>query len=374
MSWSDTRVRARGQTVVFAMWQGDPYINAYVRDFVTPRLRSRYGIDLRTLSAQGNQIVSMLMTEREAEREGSAIDMVWINGETFYQLRQIDALDGPFTSLLPNGRFVDWQNRFIRFDFQQEIQGYECPWGNVQFALIYDSQRVPEPPRTPAALGRWVRAHPGRFTLDVQFTGLTFLKTLLIDLAGGEEELAGPFDEAKYRRYSAGLWEWLNEHKPFFWKRGRTYPDGVAQLHQLFANGEVDFTMSNNDGEVDNKVAQGFFPKSARAYVFDTGTVQNSHYLGIVRRASHREGALIAIDFLISPEAQLEKLEPSVWGDGTVLDVTRLPAKWKPLFASAAARKSAPPRAEIQSKALMELAPEYMLRLHDDFRAHVIDD
>ena len=78
----------------------------------------------------------------------------------------------------------------------------------------------------------------------------------------------------------------------------------------MFANGELDFTMSNNDGEVDNKVRRGLFPASARAYVLDSGTIQNSHYLGIVHNAPHLEGALVAIDFLVSPAAQLEKAKP----------------------------------------------------------------
>ncbi len=355
------------------MWQGDPYINAYIRDFVAPRLRRDYGVVLRTVSAQGNQIVSMLMTEKEARRPNSASDIVWINGETFYQLRQIEALYGPFTDRLPNARFIDWRNPFIRYDFQQEIRGFECPWGNVQFALIYDSGAVADPPRTRAALSEWWRAHPGRFTFDVQFTGLTFLKSLLIEIAGGGQALAGPFDESKYRESSTRLWAWLNENKRFLWKSGRTFPDGVAQLHELFASGEVAFTMSNNDREVDNKIAQGLFPSTARAYVLDSGTIQNSHYLGIVQGAPHKEGALVTINFLISPEAQLEKQKPSVWGDGTVLDVTRMPAPWRESFTSEAPRSYAPSRAAIQGKALMELAPEYMLRLHDDFRTHVID-
>ncbi|MBU6473382.1 MAG: hypothetical protein KGQ94_12040, partial [Alphaproteobacteria bacterium] len=71
------------------MWQGDPQINAYIRDFVEPRWRKDYGITLRVVPGQGNQIVSSLMTASEAGRARSPTDLVWINGETFYQLRQI---------------------------------------------------------------------------------------------------------------------------------------------------------------------------------------------------------------------------------------------------------------------------------------------
>ncbi len=370
--WSTVEAEARGQTVTLAMWQGDPYINAYMKDFVAPALKERYGVTLNIVGSQGNEIVSALMTELEAGREHGSYDMMWINGETFYQLRQIGALYGPFVDRLPNASAIDFSNRFINTDFQQKVDGYECPWGNVQLAIIYDTVRVPNPPRTMAALETYVREHPGTFTFDNSFTGMTFLKCLLIDIAGGEKELAGPFNQATYEKYSARLWDYINRIKPYFWKKGSTFPNGVAQLHQLFASGEVNFTMSNNDGDVDNKILQGLFPPTARAYVLESGTIQNSHFMGIAKNSAHTAGAMVVANFLISPEAQLRKLEPKVWGDGTVLDIGRLPAEWQTKFHAVPGRRYAPPRAEIQSKALMELAPEYMIHLYDDFRSHVI--
>lgn len=371
VAWSEIERSARGSVVVMTMWQGDPYINRYMQEFVVPRLKERHGVDLRITAGQGTQIVSALMTEAEAKKAKSSIDLVWINGETFYQLRQIDALHGPVTASLPNARFIDLSNRFIRYDFQQEVNGYETPWGNVQFALIYNTARVQQPPRNRDELGAWVRRNPGRFTFDTTFTGMTFLKGLLIEFAG-EKELAGPFDEAKYKRHSARLWAWVNEIKPFLWKKGETFPSQLSQLHQMFANGEVDFTMSNNDGEVDNKVKQGLFPPSSRAYVLDSGTIQNSHYIGIIRNSASKPGAMVVANFLISPEAQLKKMSGEVWGDGTVLDVGRLQGEWKAKFEALPRRRYGPERSEIQGRALMELAPEYMVRLYDDFRTEVI--
>ena len=373
MTWDEIEQQARGQTVNLMMWTGDPYINDYMRGYVVPTLQERHGVTLNISSGQGGQIVSMLMTEKEAGATQSEIDMMWINGETFYQLRQIDALFGPFTDKLPNAAYIDFENPFIGVDFQQPVDGYEAPWGNVQFALIYDTTRVQDPPRNREELAAWVQAHPGRFTFDTSFAGMTFLKGLLIDIAGGPDVLAGPFDEAVYERHAAELWNYINRIKPYFWKEGETFPASVAQLHQLFASGEVDFTMSNNDGEVDNKVLQGLFPETARAYVLDSGTIQNSHYMGIVDRAPHKAGALVTINFLISPEAQLRKMDPQVWGDGTVLDLDRLPGAWAERFRTVPTRRYAPDREAIQTHALPELAPEYMIRLYDDFRTQVIE-
>ncbi|HEV7507305.1 MAG TPA: ABC transporter substrate-binding protein [Thermoanaerobaculia bacterium] len=371
--WPEIERQARGQTVTLAMWMGDPYINKYINEYVAPNLKQSYGINLNVVSAQGAQIVSMLMTEIEAHKPQSNVDLIWINGETFYQLRQIDALLGPFTDMLPNAKLIDFKNPFIGYDFQQEVKGYECPWGNVQLAIIYNSARVPDPPRNRQQLADWVKAHPGRFTFDNSFTGMTFLKSLLIDMAGGAGSLDGPFDEAKYKRLSAELWDYLNGIKKYFWKQGETFPASVAQLHQLFAAGEVDFTMSNNDGEVDNKVLQGLLPETSRAYVLDTGTIQNTHYMGIARRAPHLAGDLVTMNFLISPEAQYEKLKPAVWGDGTVLDVGRLPGDWQAKFADVPQRRFSPKRVDIQPKALREPASEIMIRLSDDFRKQVLE-
>ncbi|NJO03950.1 MAG: ABC transporter substrate-binding protein, partial [Bacteroidia bacterium] len=252
-------------------------------------------------------------------------------------------------------------------------KGWSAPGGNVQWLLIYDQKQVANPPTTMAELEDFVKANPGKFTLATEFTGITLLKSFLIALAGSPEELYGPFDEKKYNQYAPKLWAYLNRIKPYFWKQGQTFPSTLAAMHQMFANGELYFTMSNNDSEVDNKIAQGLFPKSARAYPLRTGTIQNSHYLGIVRQAPHKAAALVAVNFMISPEAQYEKLKPDIWGDGTVLAIEKLPPQWQDKFRNVPNRKYAPKRARIQNQALMELAPEYMIRLYKDFRQKVIE-
>jgi putative spermidine/putrescine transport system substrate-binding protein len=243
----------------------------------------------------------------------------------------------------------------------------------VQLCFIYDSSRVTAPPKNLDELEAWVTAHPGQFTLSNDFTGLTVLKSWLMALAGGADSLKGEFDEEKYRRYSAPLWDYINRSKKFWWKKGETFPNAVAPMHQLFASGELSFTMSNNDGEVDNKVLQGFFPATSRSFVFESGTIQNSHYLGILKNAKNIAGAMVVCNFLISPEAQLEKMKTEVWGDGTVLDAAKLPGDWPQEFSALSKRQYGPQRSEIQSKALPELAPEYMIRLSDDFRKYVIE-
>lgn len=371
LSWTEIVEEADGQTVNMMMWQGDPNINNYMQNYVAATVSKRYNVDLEIASGQGNTIVSILMSELEADKTEGELDLVWINGETFYQLRQIDGLHGPFVSKLPNAKYIDFDNPFIHNDFQQPINGYEVPWGNVQFTMIYNASRVNDPPRTKQQLERFVRRHPGTFTLANDFSGMTFLKSLLIGMAG-PGTLDGEFDRQLYEKHSARLWNFINRIKPYFWKKGKTFPSTVSAMHQLFANGELYITMSNNDAEVDNKILEGIFPKSSRAYLLEKGTIQNSHYLGIPVNAPQKAAAMVVSNFLISPEAQYRKAHPGVWGDGPVLDPQKLPEGWKSKFSDIPQRKHAPPRDSLRAKALQELAPEYMIRLYEDFRAEVI--
>ncbi|MEO1175088.1 MAG: extracellular solute-binding protein, partial [Myxococcota bacterium] len=172
---------------------------------------------------------------------------------------------------------------------------------------------------------------------------------------------------------SEKLWARLNRMKPFLWKNGESFPNQVSQLHQLFAAGEIDFTMSNNDSEVDNKVVQGTFTDTSRAFVLESGTIQNTHFIGIAKLSSQPAAALVAVNFMISPEAQYEKMKPSVWGDTTILDTQRLPEPWPSKFQSIPERRFSPKRSEISDQALKEPASEYMIRINKDFRSKVIE-
>ena len=131
--------------------------------------------------------------------------------------------------------------------------------------------------------------------------------------------------------------------------------------------------MSNNDSEVDNKIAEQVFPENSRGYVLESGTIQNSHFLGIAKLSANKAGAMSTINTMISPEAQFEKMKPEVWGDGTVLSMEKLPKEWQQRFANIPGRKQAPSRRDLQDKALQEPDPEYMIRLFEDFREQVVN-
>lgn len=371
LPWDSVVARARGTTVVWRMWRGDPSINAYVDGWLAPRLAERYGITLQAVDGQGAEIINALVTEREAGTTSGKASLLWINGETFAGLRAEGLLAGPWAGRLPNARYVDSSSAIIARDFEQDPQGYESPWGTVTFALIHDTLRTPVPPRTVAELAAWIRAHPQRFTHDQGFTGATFLNGVMYALSGGGRAFQGGFDSTRYAAGRDTLFGWLRPLTASFWRGGATYPPDVAALHRLFANHEVDFSMSNNHNEVLAKVRQGVLPASARAVLLRDAAIANAHYVGIPANAPNAAGAMVVADLLLAPEAQYEKARADVWADGSVLDLRRLDAPWPERFAALEREAQAIPADTLRRYAQPEVAPGYHERLVRDWRAGV---
>lgn len=368
LPWDSVVARARGSTVVWRMWRGDPSINAFIDNWVAPRLKAEFDITLQAVNGQGNELVEQLAVEKEAGAATGTASLLWINGETFGALSARNLLAGPWSQVLPAAAMVDSASPIISRDFEQDPAGYESPWGTVQLALIYDSARTPVPPRSLDELGAWIRAHPGRFTYDQSFAGTTFLKGALYARGGGTERFAGGFDSVKYLDGRARLFAWLDSIEPSLWRQGTQYPTDVAALHRLFANGEIDFSMSNNQNEAVTKAMQGVLPKSSRALVLRDGTIANAHFLGIPFNAPSAAGAMVVANFLLSPEAQLEKQRPTVWADGTVLSLSRLSPEWRARFDSVVNDPRLVPADSLRRYARPEVSPRYHERLQDDWR------
>lgn len=368
LPWDSVVARAKGTTVVWRMWRGDPAVNRYIDSWVAPRLLAQYGVTLQAVDGQGSVIVDQLTVEKEAGVAVGTASLLWINGETFSALRTRNLLAGPWSQVLPSAAAVDSASPIISRDFEQDPAGYESPWGTVQLALIYDSARTPAPPASAAELAAWIRAHPGRFTYDQGFAGTTFLKGMLYALNGGSSTFAGGFDSTKYIAGRTRLFAWLDSLKPYLWRKGTQYPPDVAAMHRLFANGEIDFSMSNNQNEAVTKALQGVVPRTSRALVLRDGTIANTHFLGIPANAPNAAGAMVVANFLLSPEAQLEKQRPTVWADGTVLRVTRLPAEWQARFDSVVNDARLVPAESLRARARPEVSPVYHERLRDDWR------
>ncbi len=353
MSWEGIAAEAEGQSLFFYMWGGSEAINRYVTGYLGRRLREEYGVTLEMVPVNDASVfVNKVLGEEAAGLDvRGSVDLVWINGENFRTMKEAGLLFGPYAHRLPNADYVDLDDPAIAFDFGYPVEGYESPYGSAQMVMIHDSAAVGKPPESVEALLDWVRANPGRFTYPAppDFTGSAFVRHIFYHVAGGYENLLGPFDQALYDEVAPGAWELLNDIEPYLWREGDTYPETATALEDLFANGEVFFDMAYNPAEAANLVAQGRYPESTRTFVFDEGTIGNTHFVAIPYNSPHKAAAMVAANLILDPGAQFEKSRPGVWGDLTVLTTDRLPEEWRRRF-------------ESQERAPSVLSPEVLRR------------
>jgi putative thiamine transport system substrate-binding protein len=329
-TFTDLLAAARGQTVYFNAWGGSDAINAYIA-WVGQQVAARFGITLVHVKLTDTaEAVARVLAEKTAGRtSGGSVDLIWINGENFKAMKEQELLFGPFVESLPNWAYVDVQGKpTVLMDFTEPTEGLEAPWGMAQFVLIHDVARVPEPPRSIEGLFTWAAQHPGRLTWPAppDFIGSTFLKHVLHETIADPARLRQPVDPETFVIDTKPLWRALDDVRPHLWRQGRTWPASSPALHQLFEDGEVDFSMAFNPAEASSLVNEGRFPATTRTFILARGTIGNTHFVAIPFNANAPEAAQVVANFLLSPEAQAKKQDPTGWGDFTVLAVDRLPA------------------------------------------------
>jgi putative spermidine/putrescine transport system substrate-binding protein len=381
-NWQSVLDAARGQTVNWYVWGGSESINRFVDEFYGTALRERYGITLnRVPLADTVDAVNQVLSEKEAGVASGAVDMIWINGENFLSLKQADMLLPDWSRKLPNASLVDWENPAIYLDFGEPVEGYESPWSSAQFQLIYDSARMSEDdlPRSYAELLGWARANPGRFTYIAPgpgaFQGTRFVKGALFELSGDATQWLA-FEQGTWDRWSPELWAYLNELTPFLWRDGETYPKDENELHSLFANSEVDFSITQAIAGAGPLIAEGLVPETARAFVFDDFMIGDFNYVAIPRNAPNQAAALVLANLILEPELQAAQILPeNGFGLGYAIDVTRVTDQAQLDALNAAQTQlgaAATPAEELAASLVGDSAGEYQTLVEEGWRQNVL--
>lgn len=357
MDWEQIVEVADGTTVNFYGWGGSQQVNTWLNSEVSEYLMENYNVTLNRVPMNIDDILNKLIGEQQLESEGT-IDVVWINGENFSTAKSNNLLFGPFTNKLPNfNAYIDSESLEVQYDFGFEIEGYEAPYGKAQFVMIGDENVIKNYPKGYKELLEFVMENPGKVTYPAppDFTGSAFVRNVIYDIVGQDIFLKLESDKESVRTAIQPALDYLLEMKPYLWKDGESYPATAAQLDNMYADGEVMMTMSYNPNHVAGKIYTGEFPSSSNAYVFDKGTVGNTHFLAIPKNAPNNAAALILINSILSPELQASKYDPNNWGDLPVLDNNKLSVDEKALFKSIPIGAGVPSQEELLGKRVPEM-------------------
>jgi putative spermidine/putrescine transport system substrate-binding protein len=372
--WADVVERARGQDVSLWMWGGDEKGNSYVDDILAPAA-AKLGITLRRVPIADTQdAITRMLSEAQAGRDDGSVDLVWVNGENFRSGQQAGLWRCGWTDELPNWEFIDPTDSVLSEDFGTPVEGCEVPWHRAQFALAYDAADVQTPPRSLPELYEWARENPGRFTYPAppDFTGSAFLRQALY---ASTEDGDGPpteYDPAAAGEVTAPLWAELGELSPYLWREGQTFPRDVAQLDRLFAQNQVSFTMTYGPATLDALVADGTFPDTTRVMRLRDGTLANASFLAVPSNAEDADAAMVVANLALSPEQQLAKADPEVWGQYPVLDLSRVPEPVRRSFEELPASTVVPPFDALARNSQPELSADWVAPLERGWHEAVL--
>ena len=361
--WETIVSNADGTVVNFYMWGGDDRINKWVDTYAATSMKEKYNVTVNRVPMDAGEFINKLLGERQVNRMSGSIDLLWINGENFKTAREADMLWGPFAEQLPNfNKYVDKDAPDVAFDFGYPVEGYEVPYGKAQFVFTYDSAKVSNPPTSAEALLQWAKENPGKFTYPqaTDFTGSVFIRQAMYEVAEGYEGFPDEIDEQKLEGQLEPLWDYLNEIKPYLWRKGETYPPDLAVLDQLYADGEIWMTMCYHPTRTAGLVDQGLFPKTSKTLVWDKGTIGNTHFLAIPFNAPNKAGAMVLANFLESPEAQISKFDPLNWGDFLGIDYDRLEKQYQDQIDSIPLGEATLPVSVLSSHRVPEIPAGYI--------------
>jgi putative spermidine/putrescine transport system substrate-binding protein len=180
------------------------------------------------------------------------------------------------------------------------------------------------------------------------------------------EYSSGTFDDL-----SPALYDTLSDLAPSLWRGGDTYPADADQLNRLYAEGQIDMTMTYGPATLTKLVADGTYPAETRVLTLTDGTLGNASFLGIPSNAAHQAGAMVVANVALSVQQQVAKANPDTWGQFTVLDVSKLSLTEQEEFASLPQSAVVPSFDVLSRNANPELSAEWVPALDEGWRSRV---
>ena len=368
-AWSEVLAKARGQTVFWNAWAGDEKTNAFIA-WAGEQAQAKYGVAIQHVRLKDTaEAVTRVVAEKSAGRatDGS-VDLIWINGPNFLNMKQQGLLYGPVLEALPNARYVDrTKNRSNVIDFTTPVEGMAVPWRIAQIVFVYDSARIRNPaavPRSAPALLAWAKANPGRLTHPnvSNFLGVTFFKQVLYELVPNVALLQQSATDATFDTTVAPLWVWYDQLRPSLWRQGQQFPENGPAMRQLMNDGEIDIMISFNPAEAAVSSQSGLLPNTVRTFTFTKGTIGNTSFVAIPYNAKNKEAALVVANLLLEPATQARAQDIKQMGNLNVLDSSTLSAADRALFDQLTTSAALPTAAELGAP-LLEPHASWMTRI-----------
>lgn len=171
--------------------------------------------------------------------------------------------------------------------------------------LAYNSEKVPNPPKTAEELYQWIKANPQRFAYNDPNTGgagQSFVNTCIYNQMP-EEAITS--NDPKWKDEWTKGFELLKELHPFMYKAsGKVqYPAKNQGTLDLLASGEVDIIPAWADMAL-KQIKEGTLPATTKICQIEPSLTGNVQVMVCPAMSQNKDAAYKFMNFCISPEGQ----------------------------------------------------------------------
>jgi len=298
-SWDQIVAAAKAEgSVTFYAWYFPDYFKEAAADF-----EKEYGVKANVII--GDQTANFNKAIAEKDMATGTIDTMIVGGQWVKTTTDLNLFYGPIRNMLPdNSKFPS-----TAWEVQEGvmINGYLAPFHRNQTGILYDPDRVKDPPQTWDQLVAWINAHP----MDFGFcdpskggSGQAFVFTAIGSLAGGFDKYKGDKElvPSKVANWDI-VWKWFNDNKD---KMTITVSnnDSIMRMN----GGELSMTVAWDDN-VKDMISKGNLFKRAKMYIPKMGLAGGGDTMGVLKNAQHKAAALLWISFIQSKAQQLKKFQ-----------------------------------------------------------------
>ena len=292
MPWDQIVEEAKkeGELSYFAWW-GEEYWKTAAEKF-----EAQYGIKVNIV--MGDNPIEKALAEKDLAV--GTMDVSDFGGAAVKTAIDAGIVYGPILPILPDADKLDPTLSKV----QEGVQtgGYLVPIYRNQVGLLYNPEKVPNPPQTWEELQAFIDANPKQFAFcdpNKGGTGQAMVQTVVANLTGGLDQymLDKELDPAKTAKYTV-VWDWFkaNMDKVTLTASNNESTDTLNQ-------GATSLVLAWDD---DTQIAfnKGTLFKGATMYIPKFGLPGGGDTAGILKNAPHKAAGLLFIQFLTTPEMQ----------------------------------------------------------------------
>ena len=284
------------------------------QDNIIPRFQEKYGITVEYFSVDGEQSVQQLIAAKQAGQP-SPVDVFFMpNGQAQVATEAGIVANLPLNTLLPSAQDLDEQASTVSRGYAHG--GTVVPFHRNQTAIGYDTRTISDEdaPKTFEELLAYAQANPKKVAMTSPAqggSGSGFLESAMLHFASSD---------CQERLYDAAI----TEEEAKAWAEGDCMESVMDYFRELAPN--VEITNGNTDtltliangvatigtvweDQAYDYIGRGLLPPTVKFRLFESGQVGDGDGVMIPSGTQKLAAALLFVDFMLSDEVQLLKLE-----------------------------------------------------------------